>query len=175
MKNNELFAIVLIVLIVTVGAYFIVSMMYQPKQFSNISTQVPQPTIMPSQTMVSPVQKTVVITNSESTLPVVKITSQNCEPDSHNSPMVTTVLKNNGDTAITGDLTLKVYKEGNFPLGTFSESVILPPNGEKSIKIIMYGVNYFQASTMSTEFPGLEQTPPPRNNSGYRCPAFIMG
>jgi hypothetical protein len=175
MKNNELVAIVLIALIVTVGAYFIASVIYQPKQLSNISTQLPQPTIMPPQSTDLPVQKTVVITNSEPTLPVVKISSQECEPESHKAPVVTTVLKNNGDIAITGDLTLKVYKEGNFSLGTFSESVMLPPNGEKSIEIIMYGVNYFQASTMSTEFPGLEQTPPPRKNSGYGCPAFVTG
>jgi hypothetical protein len=36
MKNNELVAIVLIVLIVTVGAYFIVNAIYQPKQSTNI-------------------------------------------------------------------------------------------------------------------------------------------
>ena len=171
MKNTELIAIVLIVLIVTIGAYFIVSVVYQPKQSANIPMISPQTTSPLTQTVVSSVQ-TVVTTNRESTSPGVKILSQKCEPDTHNFPVVTTVLSNNGDTAITSDLILKIYNEGNSPLGTFKQSVTLPPQGNNSIKIIMYGVNYFQTYSMSAEFPGLEQTSPPRKNSGYTCPEF---
>ena len=171
MENNELVAIVLIVLIVTVGVYFTVSAVYQPKQSANIPTPLSQATIMSPQTMVSHVQ-TVATTNSESTSPIVIITSQECKPDNHNSPVVTTVLRNKGNKTIIGDFILKIYKEENVLLGTFPQSVMLPPNGEISIKTIMYGVNYFQADTMSTEFPSLEQSPPPRINSGYQCPGF---
>ena len=57
MKNNELMALVLIVLIVTVGTYFIVDNIFQPKQIGVISplvTTVPVPTVITSSPINTP-------------------------------------------------------------------------------------------------------------------------
>lgn len=48
MKKNELIAVVLIILIVTIGACFIVNAVYQPKQ----STNIPNPSVTIAPTMV---------------------------------------------------------------------------------------------------------------------------
>jgi len=78
MKNNELIALVLIVLIVMVGIYAIVSMIYLPKQSANVPT--PFVTIIPT---IVPLE----LTNSVTQIPIV-VTTQSPILTSTTSPIV---------------------------------------------------------------------------------------
>jgi hypothetical protein len=157
----------IIIILISIGVILVTGCMNtSPAQ--NQTIQTPVPTISQMDTTLT----TKVTLAPENTLPAVVIVSQKCAPTISNFMKVTTVLKNNQNTPVNGDIYLKVYNEGGSSTGTFKESVSLPPNGENLTEIVMYGVDYHNTFAMSTEYPGLSQTPPPRESSGYMCPNF---
>jgi hypothetical protein len=81
-------------------------------------------------------------------------------------------LKNNLNTTVSGDLILKGYNKSGGLLGTFKQSITIPPRGDKWTGIVMYGVDYHNTSSMSIEYPGLSPTLPPREISGFPCPVI---
>lgn len=174
MKNNELIAAIIIVLIITTGAYFIVSTVYQPNH--DVITPVSSPHTT-EQMVITTVPTVITLTEitplPEPSLPAVEITNQCFASARTHVTEVSTVLKNNKNKTVSGDIVLKVYDEAGVSLGTFRESLTLPPNGDNRSKIIMYGVDNRKIYSLSTEYPGLSPTPPSKESvNGYKCPSI---
>ena len=108
----------------------------------------------------------------ETTFPEVEITYQTCTPGRSSFLGVGTVLKNNLNTTVSGDFILKGYNKSGGLLGTFKQSITIPPRGDKWTGIVMYGFDYHNTSSMSIEYPGLSPTLPPREISGFPCPVI---
>jgi hypothetical protein len=170
MEKNVMIAGVLIVLVIAAGIYVMVKGSDQPEPPAQGPAQPPQTTVPATQATVSPGIPVTVTTTAGPA--AVKIAWQDCGPDHHNFAVVNTRIENDGETAVTGDLVLKVYNRANVTLGTFRQPITLPPHEGNTIAIHMWDVNFFEAVSMSSEFPGIEQVPRPINKVGYDCPAF---